>query len=139
MRTQEHSTTAAPYVSRRGTSRGEIRVLALGLARHQLLVYEDRDENYGQVREVCAGLLRDHDALKLLTNRELTHHTEMHQPFSRASFGVTVLEIPACGFEWGSLGNGLAIFGRNLASRTMTRGGVSAAILGEVVFLMSNH
>ncbi len=93
----------------------------------------------GKTADACSGCLRDHDALELLTNRELTHHIKMHQAFPRASFGVTVFKIPACGFERWSLGNGLAIFSRNFTSWTMVKGGVSAAILGEIVFLMPNH
>lgn len=64
----------------------------------------------------------------------------MHETFAGTAFWVTVLEVPAGGFEGGALEGGLAISIVEVGvSLVGARVGVAAAVFGEVVFLMADH
>lgn len=82
---------------------------------------------------------RNYDARMLLPNRQLTHETEMHQPFARTALGIAVAHVPTGRFEsgLGERARFFAIFRYGPVSRSA---GVELLALGrEIVFFMANH
>lgn len=64
----------------------------------------------------------------------------MHEAFAGTAFWVTVLEVPAGGFEGGALEGGLPISIVDVGVSGAGAGvGITAAVFGEVVFLVADH